>query len=443
MSLKLKVLLYINLLLLITMVVGLFSIILVAKKNVREEVLSTQSLALFAIESSIKNNSDLFFSGHTQTMLGLSNLPQIRHLNIAFIGLDGSIIDATSQKRDTREDPPTWFRKVLEKIPSSIETKKVQVKNKKNIVGYVHIKPELIFEYAEIWQQIILGFYAIGAFVFFVNILVSLSFSFMIKPINNIIKGFESLEKANYKVRIEKSSILELDIIGKKFNSMVVKLGQSNKKIHKLSQDLILVREQEKKELARNLHDQHGQVLTAIQVEAESIKKARTSHSRNQSIESIIDLSKNMMLSTRTIIKNLSLGLLDDLGFELSIIDLIENWKKRFREIHVSYSMDKNIAETLSSGQQAHIFRIIQEALTNITKHANAKNVSVNIKTYGFKNRTRIEIINDGVIHDAKHKFDRGIGLMSIEERVSELNGRCKITISHLFKIIIELGAKK
>ena len=72
-----------------------------------------------------------------------------------------------------------------------------------------------------------------------------------------------------------------------------------------------------------------------------------------------------------------------------------------------------------------------------------AQNVSVNIKTYGFKNRTRIEIINDGVIHDAKHKFDRGIGLMSIEERVSELNGRCKITISHLFKIIIELGAKK
>ena len=55
----------------------------------------------------------------------------------------------------------------------------------------------------------------------------------MIKPINKIIEGFEKLEAGNFKSKIRKSNILELDIIGKKFNSMIDKLRQSNNKIHK------------------------------------------------------------------------------------------------------------------------------------------------------------------------------------------------------------------
>ena len=56
----------------------------------------------------------------------------------------------------------------------------------------------------------------------------------MIKPINKIIEGFEKLEAGNFKSKIKKSNILELDIIGKKFNSMIDNLRQSNNKIHQI-----------------------------------------------------------------------------------------------------------------------------------------------------------------------------------------------------------------
>ncbi len=223
---------------------------------------------------------------------------------------------------------------------------------------------------------------------------------------------------------------------------MVVVLRQAKEKINKLSQDLISVQEQEKKELARNLHDEHGQVLTAIQAEAASIKSTKNVDSQNKSVESIITLSKNMMLSTRTIIKNLSLGLIEEIGFEGALSDLIENWGNRFNKIQLTYTIDKKTTDLINSQQQAHIYRIIQEALTNIAKHTKAKNVSINIAPFGPENQLRIKVINDGIKISTKKNFGRGAGLLGIEERVRQLNGRCNISINRVFKITIVLGSK-
>ena len=76
---------------------------------------------------------------------------------------------------------------------------------------------------------------------------------------------------------------------------MIDNLRQSNNKIHKLSQNLIDVQEQEKRELARDLHDELGQSLTALQAEAASISKTTKKKSRDEAIFNVIKLSKNMM----------------------------------------------------------------------------------------------------------------------------------------------------
>jgi two-component system sensor histidine kinase UhpB len=263
----------------------------------------------------------------------------------------------------------------------------------------------------------------------------------MIKPIKKIIEGFEKLEEGNYKARVSRSNILELNMIGRKFNSMVGKLKNSNYKIHKLSQDLINVQEQEKKELARNLHDELGQVLTAIQAEAASIPNSRSKKSQNLAAESIIGLSKNIMLSTREIIKNLSLGLLDELGFEDAIKDLIDSWQKRYKHINVSRKIDGHILEVIKAEKQPHIYRIIQEALTNIAKHSKAKKISIKIFYPKQKNKIKIVIENDGFnLNDIKAE---GTGLMGIRERVNQIKGKININKGKLFKIIIELNIKE
>ena len=281
---------------------------------------------------------------------------------------------------DEIKPPPFWFINIIESLSDKIFFSKINIEQRGELAGYILIKPEPIYEYAEIWQQIKVGLWIIVAFLIVINCVVLLLFSYMIKPINKIIEGFEKLEIGNYKSRIKKSNILELDIIGKKFNSMVDNLRQSNNKIHQLSQNLIDVQEQEKSELARDLHDELGQSLTALQAEAASISKSTKKKSRDEAIFNVIQLSKNMMLSTREIIKKLNLGLIEDLGFESALIELFENWQRRFKGVKFEYQMDEKAFKKITKKKTAHLYRIFQEALTNIAKHSSPKKIQISIR---------------------------------------------------------------
>ena len=438
MSLKLRLLIYTNALLLITLVIGLAVIMLVSQKNVREEIISTQSLAVFAIENGIKKNPEFYLFEKNDGTFGLSDLANIRHLQIQFIDIKGQIVDKTKINLDDMSQPPEWFKAILSGLSEKIPAQKIDILQRGKIIGHILIKPEPIYEFSEIWQQIIVGLWMMITFFGFLNLIIFILFSYMIKPISQIIQGFERLEGGNYRARVDKSNILELNVIGNKFNSMVKKLKANNQKIHKLSQDLINVQEQEKKDLAQNLHDELGQVLTAIQAEAASIPTTTNKNSRNQAAQSIINLSKNMMLSTRTIIKKLSLGLLEELGFQPAIDDLIKSWHKRFAHIKLRCDIDEEALKYITTDRQPHVYRIVQETLTNITKHSNAKNVFIKIFYMAKKKMIKIEISNDGA-RNVKQD-NNGIGLLGIAERVSQMNGKLHIKYGKTFKLDIEMG---
>jgi two-component system sensor histidine kinase UhpB len=414
------------------------TIMMVTQKNVREEVLSTMSLAEFAIEQGVKKNPDFYLFQRENNELGISELSGIRHLKIQFFDRDDVLLEETLNTPDEIKPPPAWFINIIESLSDKIFFSKINIEQRGELTGYVLIKPEPIFEYAEIWQQIKVGLWIIVSFLVLINFVVLLLFSHMIKPINKIIEGFEKLEAGNFKSKIRKSNILELDIIGKKFNSMIDNLRQSNNKIHKLSQNLIDVQEQEKSELARDLHDELGQSLTALQAEAASISKTTKKKSRDEAIFNVIKLSKNMMLSTREIIKKLNLGLIEDLGFESALIELFENWKRRFKGVKFEYSIDEKAIKKITNKKTAHLYRIFQEALTNIAKHSSPKKIHISIRYMDNSNKTRILISNDGVKNDSSNQD--GLGLIGIAERVDQIQGTLEISKKKLFKIIINLS---
>jgi two-component system sensor histidine kinase UhpB len=147
------------------------------------------------------------------------------------------------------------------------------------------------------------------------------------------------------------------------------------------------------------------------------------------------------MLSTREIIKNLSLGLLDELGFEDAIKDLIDSWQKRYKRVKISSKIDGNVLEIISEQDQPHIYRIIQEALTNIAKHSKAKKILINIYHPKGKNKIKIVIENDGF--NPNNINIEGTGLMGIRERVNQIKGKININKGKFFKIAIELNLKE
>jgi two-component system sensor histidine kinase UhpB len=426
---------------LVAVIIGISAIIASAQKNVRQEILSTQSLAVFAIENGIERNPEIYLFQEEGQTLGLANLNELRHLKIQFFDAKNQLRDQTSSNLSTLDLAPKWFISIMEDFSTALPEKKININIRGKKFGYILINPEPMYEYSEIWQQIQNGFWVILLFFGFVNIMIFIVFYHTLKPINSIIDGFQKLEDENYKAKINKINILELDVIGQNFNKMVKKLKESNDKIHKLSQDLINVQEQEKKELARNLHDELGQSLTAIQAEAASIKKNKKEESRIQALDSIIKISKNMMFSTRELIKKLSLGILEEMGFEIAITDLINDWSKRYPKVSINYSYDKNLDGLIPSKFEGRIYRIIQEALTNITKHSNPKNITINFQFKKNKNLIEITILNDGI--KAKINKQKGFGLLGMMERVNQMNGTINFKKKHNFEIYIILKVSK
>jgi len=440
MSLKNRLILYINSLLIIAMIIGILGILLAAKKNVRDEILSTQSLAIFAIENGIKKNPDFYLFQEEGQSLGLGGLNQLRHLQIQFFDNDDKLIDSSQPNIDENNRTPKWIEKIMTALLSNIPSEVIQIDSRGKSLGYILIKPDPAYEINEIWQQVKSGLIVILIFFIFINLVIYIVFFHTLQPINELLDGFKKLENENYKVRINKTNISELNNIGQKFNNTVRKIKETNTRVHKLSQDLINIQEQEKRQLARNLHDELGQSLTAIQAEAASIKNSQKNKTNLIAVENIISLSKSMMFSTRELIKKLSLGILDEVGIKIAMDDLVMSWSKRNPNIKMKYDFDQAALQKLSKETHQHLYRIVQEALTNISKHADPLNVSILIKSI-LSGKVKIEIINDGIVKKANSS--KGMGLSGIRERVAQMKGQIQISSSKFFKIIIYLRHSK
>ena len=145
-----------------------------------------------------------------------------------------------------------------------------------------------------------------------------------------------------------------------------------------------------------------------------------------------------MMLSTREIIKKLNLGLIEDLGLESALIELFENWKRRFKGVKFEYKIEDKALRKITKQETAHLYRIFQEALTNIAKHSEPKNIKITVKSLDRGNKTRILISNDGIKSNLAN--NEGLGLIGIAERVDQINGSLEVIKKKFFKIIIKIG---
>ena len=211
---------------------------------------------------------------------------------------------------------------------------------------------------------------------------------------------------------------------------MVKTLSASIEENHKLSQKLIRIQEEERKSLARDLHDEFGQSLTAIHADAAVLKAlANKEYPKiKASANAISDLSKHMMNLVGGMLSRLKLGVLHELGLEEGLKDLIETWKIRHPNINFQYQMNLKAAPKIKESISIAMYRIIQECLTNISRHAKAKHVSILIH-YQVKNKSNrfIDIIihDDGIGFSKSHRD--GFGLLGIKERIYEMHGKINV----------------
>lgn len=433
MSLRLRLNLIITALLLLIMLAGAVLTINSARSNVRAEVASTEKLALYLFETGVLNNPALARAKQQDKVFGLQSLQHMRHLKIQFFDPNGKLLDSNQSEPRTKQKNavPPWFEAIMDSVTPTWEPKLLPVERDQQHWGDIIITPDPTYEYSEVWNQITGVLVLVAIFFVAVNAMVYWAVAQALSPVERILEALNQLEQGNLKARLPQFALKELARISEKFNHMVETLEHSILQNHRLSQQLISLQEEERKSLARDLHDEFGQCLTAIHADASVLLLLSESEypKVRASAQAITQLSRHLMDMVGDLMQRLRPGVLDELGLEEALKELVTTWKLRNPDITCTLTLPEldsaNIAEPIA----VTAYRIVQECLTNISRHAQASQVEINIKSYlASSPALSMHITDNGCGFDPE--YITGFGLAGMRERIEGLGGTLQIRSS-------------
>jgi PAS domain S-box-containing protein len=206
-------------------------------------------------------------------------------------------------------------------------------------------------------------------------------------------------------------------------------LRKSKEELQQLGAAAHLTREQEKSRIARELHDELGQSLTMLQMDVAwcKDKAPQDDAALRARLERMTSLLKSTIAATRRIASDLRPLMLDDLGLVPSIEWLVENFTQR-----TGIACELTVAAApleVSQAQASAIFRIIQESLTNVARHAQASHAEVAIEQDEATLIVRVEDNGVGFVLSGPRK-PNSLGLYGLHERAALLGGEAKIVSS-------------
>ncbi|HLG95344.1 MAG TPA: sensor histidine kinase [Bryobacteraceae bacterium] len=200
---------------------------------------------------------------------------------------------------------------------------------------------------------------------------------------------------------------------------------QAEDRLRLLSQQLVSSQEQERKALSRELHDEIGQLLTALRMELGNLERTHGSGSGEigPHLEQAKKLAESTLRTTRDIAMGLRPAMLDLLGLGPALEWQTREFSRRYKT-PIQLQVDGDLRH-LSDQQRTYLYRIVQEGLTNCARHAQAKNIRVEL--HESDGRLSVAIEDDGVGFKQEDGVVYGLGLLGITERVRELCGRVSI----------------
>lgn len=401
-----------------------------AREDVRAELQSTAGLALHLLDAEILYyTSDYAWlnngNQNKSSIFRLQSLNNIRHLRIEFFDAAGRLRDSNhSSAKRMENQPPAWFARAMDVVSSTMPPIRRPVYASEHLLGELIVTPDPTYEIAEIWHDI-LGLLSLAALFFVVvNAMVYWAVSRALSPVDRILKALTELETGHLEARLPIFSLPELSSISDKFNTMAQTLQSSIRNNHRLTQQMIRLQEDERKSLARDLHDEIGQCLTAIHMDASAIRNARHLSDTHESAEAIDSVARQMMDMVHTMLQRLRPGVLEELGLAVALQELVDLWLQRHPDISSTVHISKQL-ENVEESVAITAYRIVQECLTNIARHAHAQQIAITVSRSGED--LTLLIKDDGVGFDTD-ATPGGFGLAGMRERVEGLGGTFMIT---------------
>ncbi|MGB4497758.1 MAG: histidine kinase [Methylococcaceae bacterium] len=419
-TLRYQINLYILTLSLCVFLLGGFISLWQARQAVQQEMNSSVNLAKQLVTFQLSQ-----VSTGTTWIQQLQAIKETRHLRIQLKNATSEILETSSliKEKNSLASPPQWFVRLVKNNLVKIEHPIITNEGQQLLLT---IEANPLNEISEVWEECSAFFGLLCLLIGLIFIVIQVLFNHVLKSISLIVNRLASIEEEDYQNLLPEFSNYEMNLLSKAINHLIEKLRESQKENFALIQHTLTIQEDERQRLAQELHDELGQSLTAIKVMTATIAKANDLKNQlvSQSSSAIIEICDHLMNVVRSMMQQLHPLTLTELGLKEALHDLVDNWQMRSANLQIDFECDENL-EMCPKSFNIHIFRIVQESLTNVFRHAKASHLMIGLRVE--ENKLLLEIQDDGVGCSNENRKN-GFGLLSMKDRVRSLNGQLKIT---------------
>lgn len=244
-------------------------------------------------------------------------------------------------------------------------------------------------------------------------------------PVRELEAGLQRLARGDAAAALPAFALREFSRVAGAIDALAAALAQARDAQRQLSRQLIQVQEDERRTLARDLHDEMGQTLTAISVTATYLQRNAQQLEASQIIDCAQDLRRDVRTSgaqLRAMLMQLRPHGLDGPGLTSALRELVSGWQQREAGIAFALVLPAPLP-TLADDAGVVLYRVVQEALTNVVRHSAAQHCTVTIAVQDAQLQVQVEDDGSGLAPDAP----RGAGLLGIAERLLMVGGSLRI----------------
>lgn len=240
--------------------------------------------------------------------------------------------------------------------------------------------------------------------------------------LEELLSALEQVSRGRLDTRLGSHSLAEARQLAGYFNRMVVSLQSARRENDELTRSLLAMQERERTQLAQTLHDDLGQYLAGIRAQACLLQAVKAQPELVESTAQRLDENcERLQNGFRRLTRELYPVMLEHLSLPDAARQLAEQWQEA-HGIELSLHIDERLAP-LSLNSKEHLYRLLQEALTNIARHANATRGRIWLRARG--DRLLLLVRDNG--RGASQVHSLGIGLRSMRERASCLGGHLSV----------------
>jgi signal transduction histidine kinase len=340
------------------------------------------------------------------------------------------------QSKGIGKPAPPWFATGVQTLLGNHEAVAQSISARTTTAGTVSAvaDPDAAIRLA--WEHILDNIGVALLMAAAIGLLASLAIAHTLAPARSIVAALQHMADGNYRTRLPRLRSMELAMIGQAVTDLGERLAQATEQRAVLTQRLLDIRDDERRSLARELHDEFGQNLTAIlafasTIESVSAPQEKPDDKKNgvaQDARMISQAALRIMASLRDTLNRLRHPPAEELGLEASLISLVESWRSQHAArpmVQLDLQGDfRDVRGTVATTA----YRFAQECLTNALRHSEAREISLRIeRRSGAEGALLISVEDDGGGDAARVAQSTGFGLTGLRERIAAVGGSLSI----------------